>query len=101
MEQMIAMTKANREKKEATDLKANQEDMEPESEYREVPMEDGVVKPVGRRKKRHRGRHLAAGRRGETKELTRGNCGRKNGHYISLRNYDFMQIILCLDLEYV
>jgi hypothetical protein len=26
-------------------------------------------------KKRHRGQHLAAGRRGELKELTRGDCG--------------------------
>jgi hypothetical protein len=29
--------------------------------HQEVPMEDAIVKPVGGRKKRHRGRHLAAG----------------------------------------
>jgi hypothetical protein len=37
--------------------------------------EDAVVKPVKGRKKRHRGRKPAAGRRGEPKELTRGDCG--------------------------
>jgi hypothetical protein len=56
-EQMIAMTKVNREKMEATDLKANPEEMESESEHREVPKEDAVVKPVRGRKKRHRDRH--------------------------------------------
>jgi hypothetical protein len=34
-----------------------------------------VVKPVKERKKRCRGRNSTAGRRGEPKELTRGNCG--------------------------
>jgi hypothetical protein len=33
------------------------------------------VKPVEGLRKRHRGRKLAAGRRGEPKELTRRDCG--------------------------
>jgi hypothetical protein len=37
--------------------------------------EDAVVKPVKGRKKRHRGRKPAAGRREEPKELTRRDCG--------------------------
>jgi hypothetical protein len=42
---------------------------------REVPNEDAVVKPVEGRKKRHRAKKQAAGRRGEPKKLTRGDCG--------------------------
>jgi hypothetical protein len=38
-------------------------------------MEEATVKSSGAMKKRHRGRHLAAGRHGELKKLTRGNCG--------------------------
>jgi hypothetical protein len=60
---------------EATDLKANPEEMESDSNHQEAPKEDVVVKPVKGRKKRHRGRMLAAGRHGEPKELTRGDCG--------------------------
>jgi hypothetical protein len=60
---------------EATDLKANPEEMESESGHREISKEDAVAKPVKGRKKRHRDRHLAAGRRGEPKELNRGDCG--------------------------
>jgi hypothetical protein len=47
---------------------------ESESEHREVPNEYAVVKPVRGRRKRHRGRKQAAGRRGEPKKLTRGDC---------------------------
>jgi hypothetical protein len=65
---------ANLENMEAMDLKANPEKMESESEHREVPNEDAVLTPVKGQKKRHRGRHLTAGRRGEPKELTRGDC---------------------------
>jgi hypothetical protein len=61
LEQMIAMTKANREKMDATDLKANPVDMESKSEHRDIPKEDAVVKPVIEQKKKHRDRHLAAG----------------------------------------
>jgi hypothetical protein len=67
---MIAMMKTNQEKMEAMDLKGNPEEMECESEHQEVPKEDAVVKPVEGRKKRRRGRMLAAGRRKEPKELT-------------------------------
>jgi hypothetical protein len=49
--------------------------LDSESEHREVPNEDAVVKPVRGRKKRHRGRKQAEGRRGEPEELTRGDCG--------------------------
>jgi hypothetical protein len=75
LEQMIAMTKTNQEKMEATDFMGNPEEMECESEHREVPKEDVVVKPVKGRKKRHRGGKLAARRRGGSKEFTRGDCG--------------------------
>jgi hypothetical protein len=58
------------------------EDVEPEVEHREVPMEDAVVKPVKGRKKRHSGQKQAAERCGETKELTRRDRGsqRKVSH---------------------
>jgi hypothetical protein len=73
---MTAMMKGNREMMEATDLKVNPEEgMESEVEYREVHTEEAAVKFSGKIKKRHRGRHLAAGRYGEPKELTRGDCG--------------------------
>jgi hypothetical protein len=47
--------------------------MQSEVKHREVTKDDAVVKPVGKRKKRHRGRHLAAGRHGKPKRLTRGD----------------------------
>jgi hypothetical protein len=53
----------------------NPEDIESELEYREVPTEKAAVKSSRAMKKRHRGRHLAAGRPGEPKELTREYCG--------------------------
>jgi hypothetical protein len=58
---------ARLEKEEPTSV-----DRKPEAaEQREVPDEDAVVKPVKGRKKRHRGKRQAAGRRGKPKELTR------------------------------
>jgi hypothetical protein len=63
------------EKMEATVLKANPEEMEPESEHREIPEEEAIVKLVKGWQKWHRDRHLDAGQRGELKELTRGGCG--------------------------
>jgi hypothetical protein len=48
---------------------------ESEAERREVPMKDAVEKRVRGRKKRQRGRHIAAGRRGKPKELTRRDWG--------------------------
>jgi hypothetical protein len=49
--------------------------MQSEGGNREVPKEDALVKHVKGRKNRHRGWKIAAGRRGEPKELTRGICG--------------------------
>jgi hypothetical protein len=57
------------------DLEENLEEMQSKAEHQEVHMEDAVVKPVRGWKKQHRGQHLAAGQRGEPKELTRGDCG--------------------------
>jgi hypothetical protein len=56
-------------------LEPNPEKMESGTEYREVPKEEAAVKSSGTMKKRHKGRHLAAGRRGEQKKLIRGDCG--------------------------
>jgi hypothetical protein len=53
----------------------NPKDMESKLEHREAPTEEAAVKSSGTMKKRHRGQHLATGRRGEPKELTRGDCG--------------------------
>jgi hypothetical protein len=66
-----ANREADREKMEATDLKPNPEEMESEGKHWEVPMEEVAVKRSGKMKKRY----LAAGRRGEPKELTQGDCG--------------------------
>jgi hypothetical protein len=49
--------------------------MESDVEHLEVSTEEAAVKSSGIMKKRQMGRHLAAGRRGEPKELTRGDCG--------------------------
>jgi hypothetical protein len=49
--------------------------MESEEKPQEAPKQDAIVKPVKGRKKRHRGRKPAAGRRGEPKELTRSDYG--------------------------
>jgi hypothetical protein len=53
----------------------NPEDVEIKVQHREVPTEEAAVKSSGTMKKRHRGRHQAAGRRREPKELTRGESG--------------------------
>jgi hypothetical protein len=50
-------------------------DRESEAENLEVPKEEAEVKSSGAMKKLHRGRHVAAARRSEPKELTRGKCG--------------------------
>jgi hypothetical protein len=49
--------------------------MQSAEEHQDVPSEDVVMKPVKGLKKRRRGRKCTAGRRGEPKELNRGNCG--------------------------
>jgi hypothetical protein len=61
-----AMMKTNQEK---------MEDMESKVEHWEVPKEDAIGKLVKGWKKWHRGQKLAAGRCGEPKELTQGDCG--------------------------
>jgi hypothetical protein len=66
---------ADREASKTTYLKVNPEEMESESEHREVPKEDSMMKLVKGWKKRHRGRKPTAGQHGEPKELTRGTCG--------------------------
>jgi hypothetical protein len=65
-------TEACQEMKEACQesKELSPEEMESEVERRKVPMECAVVKPIGGRKKRHRGQRMAAGRRGKPKELT-------------------------------
>jgi hypothetical protein len=66
---------ADQEATKTMDLKGNPDEMESESEHREAPKEDAIVKPVKGWKKLHRGRKLAAGRCGEPKEIIRGDCG--------------------------
>jgi hypothetical protein len=54
------------------------------------------VKSSGRTKKRHRGRHLAEGRRGEPKELTRGDCGSRRKLIAVWRKvFRFAAVALC------
>jgi hypothetical protein len=60
--------KADQETREATDSEANPEEKQCEAEQGKIPKEEAAVKSSGTMKKRHRGRHLAAGRRGEPKE---------------------------------
>jgi hypothetical protein len=43
--------------------------------HEEFRTEDAAVKSSGTMKKRHSGRNLAAGRRGKSKELTKGDYG--------------------------
>jgi hypothetical protein len=52
-----------------------EEMMQSAEEHHEVPDEDAVEAPVRIRKRRHRGRKEAAGRRLEPKELNRGDRG--------------------------
>jgi hypothetical protein len=44
-------------------------------EHQYTSTEEVAVMPVKGLRKRRRGRKLTAGRRGESKEVTRGNCG--------------------------
>jgi hypothetical protein len=57
-------------KMEATDLKANPEEMQSEVEHREVPKEEAAVKFSGAWKKRHRDRYLTEKPRGQLEEQT-------------------------------
>jgi hypothetical protein len=49
--------------------------MESEAKHLEAPTEEAAVKSSGTLKKRQREWHLAAGRCGKPKEVTRGDCG--------------------------
>jgi hypothetical protein len=60
---------------DAEKTEPDREIMQSVAEHQMAPKEDAIVKPVKGRKKRHRGRKLAAGRHGEPKELTRSDCG--------------------------
>jgi hypothetical protein len=66
----LGQTEANKEKTEQDPGM-----MQSVEEHQDVPSEDVVVRPVKGLKKRCRGRKSTAGRRGEPKELTRGNYG--------------------------
>jgi hypothetical protein len=74
MERMRADMNAHYERMIAI-IKTCLEEMEAVAEHQEVPAEEAAVKSSGKMKKRHRGRYLAAGRRGEPNELTRQDCG--------------------------
>jgi hypothetical protein len=55
-------------------IEQNPKMMQSVEEHRDVPGEDVAVMPVKGLKKQRRGRKSTAGRRGEPKELNRGNC---------------------------
>jgi hypothetical protein len=74
MAEMEAIMNAHYERMIAI-IKTGLEEMKSVAEHQEVPKEDASVKSSGAIKKRHRCRHLAAGRLEEPKELTRGDCG--------------------------
>jgi hypothetical protein len=74
MAEINAVLKANEERMMAI-LKVGLEEMKSVAEHQEVPKEEAPDKSSGTMKKRHRGRNLAAGRRGEPKERTRENLG--------------------------
>jgi hypothetical protein len=56
-------------------MESNPENMECGTEYLGVLKKEDAVKPSETKKKRHIGQHLAAGRRGKPKELTRRDRG--------------------------
>jgi hypothetical protein len=75
---------------------ANTEKMDPgmmqsAEEHQDVPNEDVAVMPVGEPRKRRRGRKLIAERRGEPKELNRGNHGSRRKLAAACRRCPAMQ----------
>jgi hypothetical protein len=68
MERMRADTNSHYERIIAI-IKTVLEEMKAVADQQEVPTEEAAVKSSGTMMKPHRGRHLAAGRRGEPKEL--------------------------------
>jgi hypothetical protein len=75
MEERRTVTQAKTDKKLKELTEPSQEMMQSAEEHQEVPREEAAVIPVRGRKRRHRGQKEAAGRHGEPKELTRGDCG--------------------------
>jgi hypothetical protein len=75
MEETMTMNQAKTDVKLKELTEPREEMMQSAEEHQEVPRENAVVIPVRGRKRRRRGRKKAAGRRGEPKELNRGDCG--------------------------
>jgi hypothetical protein len=75
MEERMTATQAKTDGKLKELTEPREEMMQSAEERHVVPREDAVVIPVRGRKRRHRGRKEAAGRRGEPKELIRGDHG--------------------------
>jgi hypothetical protein len=69
---MMAMWNTN---PEAMKIEKDPGMMQSVEEHQEMPTEDAAVVPVKGLRKRHRGRKLTAGRRGQPKEGTRGYYG--------------------------
>jgi hypothetical protein len=61
-------------------------DMESGAERQMVHMEEATVKSSGITKKRHRGRHIAAGRRMKPTQLTQGDCESRRKLAAACRN---------------
>jgi hypothetical protein len=76
-ERMMARTKACLAKTETTDLEANQEATESESEHEKVPKEVTAVETFGALKEWYEDRHLAVGRRRQPKKRAQGKVGRR------------------------
>jgi hypothetical protein len=57
------------------DFEANPEEMQSETVHQKTPKKEAAAKSSGALKKRHRFRHIAAGRRGQPEERTRGHFG--------------------------
>jgi hypothetical protein len=70
---------------ETTEVDPDTEMMQSVEEHQEFPIGEAVVMPVKRQKKRRKGRKSTAGRRGEPKELTRGNCGSRRKLAVACR----------------
>jgi hypothetical protein len=75
MEKMLTTTQAKTHVKLKELTQPREEVMQSAEEHQQVPNEDAMVIPVRIRKRWHRGREEAAGRRGEPKELNQGDRG--------------------------
>jgi hypothetical protein len=75
MDERMTATQAKTDVKLKELTEPREEMMQSAEEHQMVPREDAVMIPVRGRKRRNRGRKEAAGRRGEPKELNRGDRG--------------------------